>query len=395
MADFEVLSLLLSGVVNAVLIGLIVYVAVVRPWRLRRDALSEFPEVVTRLGMKTNDDGAGARYTVERGGYAVTASVDSPHFSMRRLGKGTGPPYLLGRLSTTAPHPEGQIPFATGNRDFDRYFRKRFASREVAERLASAGDRLLPITALIGKWRHKLSNLEVRTDYVSCGFKQGGSRPFYMPALLLEQALPDIIAMVSQIDAIASQPTAATGGTPDGIGVVDYRSIGRMTGHESETERQARIERKVAAAVRIAWLGPAILTVAIVSVCGFLVAALVSPIEPQMVRVGSIVATAGFVVAVATGSVLVGRPPYLRIVGRRPIFQAVVLPTIFALLPVMGAVLSLEVVHRALGRGVLEIAHHDGHPEPLGRERYAFGTFYALMAFAQVLFAGLIATLVW
>jgi|GEM_PF-3359587 len=109
--------------------------------------------------------------------------------------------------------PEGMVAFDSENALFDSRFKTRYATRELAEKIRNAGERLDPVINFIRRWRitHRWafgilarSWLEISDDairYSDVPLK-GGS--YGLPASRVERILPDLIAMVQAFEAIAS-----------------------------------------------------------------------------------------------------------------------------------------------------------------------------------------------
>jgi hypothetical protein len=104
--------------------------------------------------------------------------------------------------------PFGMVTLYSNDREFDRFFRTRFASEELAAQLAEASGLAAVVAPFRGTFARNLRGLSVTAEGVTCNLDFG--RPQHIPAEAVRELLPACIALAGLIEASAELAAADT-----------------------------------------------------------------------------------------------------------------------------------------------------------------------------------------
>ncbi|MEM7412542.1 MAG: hypothetical protein AAF430_20090 [Myxococcota bacterium] len=164
----------------------------------KRRAERQLPDAAAALGLE-RDGPQGARqqgrYKGQIGGRRVIVRPDT--FGMIRVGFESRPALSLSTDPAAVAVIEDVAPFETGDAAFDRLFRHRLASAEVAE-LLRTNERLRQRLVDFSK-SHSLRSFAVDAEYVTI---TGKVYAFfhYIPADRLEPLIADLVALADAIE---------------------------------------------------------------------------------------------------------------------------------------------------------------------------------------------------
>ena len=105
------------------------------------------------------------------------------------------------QLATYKPQiapPENMQAFDTGRSGFDRFFRTRYATREMAEKVGSHKALIELVENRLRKWTFAIRYLEIAPRVMRCSVIYGQSR--YIPEDILEKLLPELCELARLID---------------------------------------------------------------------------------------------------------------------------------------------------------------------------------------------------
>lgn len=159
--------------------------------RMRRDqAARRFPSLANQLGLAfvpPSARGAVGRLSGTLRGRKVLVDPDDQRLIAVRF---AGAPRVDFRNYEAASlrAPFGMVTAYSGDRAFDRFFKTRFASEEIVDRIAASerpGDRVAPFE---GRYSRQVKSLSVTSDGVNCRLDFGS--PPHIPVGAVEQLLP-------------------------------------------------------------------------------------------------------------------------------------------------------------------------------------------------------------
>ncbi len=186
------------------LLGTVVTVVTARLGR-RRAAL-DFPQLAATLGLTYAPpryrDMIGSLSGVVRG---RPVRIDPDEQKMIAVRFVAAPLVDLRSYEHGRGAPHGMVPVHTGHRDFDRFFRTRFASPEIAARLTQMQEPDALLRAFRGGLRRKVQSLSVTAEGVVCRLDFG--TPAYIPAGALQALLPACLALAEVVE--SDDPHAA------------------------------------------------------------------------------------------------------------------------------------------------------------------------------------------
>lgn len=169
-----------------------------------QQAMSELPMVAFKLGLRLNEDTSSAGEIMARsvelfGRYQTREVCVKPRRAMIEVGMNQMPDIDL--AINEKPHrsvPVDMVHFASGNKGFDKFFRKRWANPEIAEKLTRSASGLDYVGEFRRRWNRYLLYLDVTKDGIYCRVKYGHGT--YIPASVLEALLPDLCRLAEVLE---------------------------------------------------------------------------------------------------------------------------------------------------------------------------------------------------
>jgi len=182
-------------------------------WRKfgRRRARQQFPELSRELGLDyTPPRYSGAVGTLTGSFRGRVVRVDPDDQRLIKVRFRASPRIDLRSYEHSMRAPFDMVTIHSGDRAFDRFFKTRFASEPIAERIALSrepGRRLAPFT---GRFARQVQSLTVTGDGVVCRLDFGS--PPYIPAGALHELLPACVSLadlIEPVDQIGERHTSA------------------------------------------------------------------------------------------------------------------------------------------------------------------------------------------
>lgn len=184
-------------------IGMLMFAGMVAAFVLRRArarrASRQFPELAAKLGLShrapTQGKGIGI-LSGEYRGYHVHVDPDDQRRITVRFD--TAPNIDFRTYEIPRGAPPGMHTYYSSDRKFDAFFKTRFASSEVAARLAEIPTPRRLIEPFRGSYYRELKQVNITHHGVSCVFDFGN--PPHLPADAVEQLLPAMIEVARIVE---------------------------------------------------------------------------------------------------------------------------------------------------------------------------------------------------
>lgn len=188
---------------GALPVGMLLFAGTVAAYLRRRwgrsKAVRDFPAVAADLGLSfvaPRYKGTVGVLTGTFSGRVVRIDPDDQRMiAVRFAGK---PLVDLRSYEHGRGAPHGMVTVYSNDRNFDRYFRTRFADREIAARIAQAtapGDMLTPLQ---GAGTRAIQSLSITSEGVICRVDFG--TPPYIPSAALSRILPVCVALADLVE---------------------------------------------------------------------------------------------------------------------------------------------------------------------------------------------------
>jgi hypothetical protein len=182
----------------------------------RRRAAVRFPALASALGLQHTAPRYAGNVGVLAGTYAgrnVRVDPDDQR-SIKVRFHGT-PRVDLRTYENSLRAPFDMVTVHTGDRDFDRFFKTRFASEDVAALIAAAskpGERLRPF---LGRYARHVQSVTVTAEGVLCRLDFG--TPPYIPEGALHELLPACVELANLLEPAGSTQPSALGVEPASV----------------------------------------------------------------------------------------------------------------------------------------------------------------------------------
>jgi hypothetical protein len=203
-------GLLDSGLPIGILMFLGTAWAVLRRRLGRRRAAQRFPELAAQLGLTYAPPRYAGNVGVLSGTYegrAVRIDPDDQRLIKLRF-YGT-PRVDLRTYENSLRPPFDMVTVHSGDRDFDRFFKTRFASEDIAAAIATAKDPGRHLAPFSGRYARHVQSVTVTSEGVVCKLDFGS--PPYIPEGALHELLPACAALASLLEPSAgAAPSAET-----------------------------------------------------------------------------------------------------------------------------------------------------------------------------------------
>lgn len=170
-------------------------------WRKlgRRRARQQFPELSRELGLEfTPPRYAGAVGTLTGVYKGRTVRIDPDDQRLIKVRFHASPRIDLRSYEHAQRAPFDMVTIHSSDRTFDRFFKTRFASEGVAERIAAAPDPGRVLEPFMGRFARQVQSLTVTGDGVVCRLDFG--TPPYIPAGALHELLPACVSLADLIE---------------------------------------------------------------------------------------------------------------------------------------------------------------------------------------------------
>jgi hypothetical protein len=167
----------------------------------RKRAAQLFPEIARELGLDYTPPRYPGNVGVLSGVYANRAvRVDPDDQRLIKLRFRGMPRVDLRTYENAVRAPFDMTMVYSGDRSFDRFFKTRFASEEIAERIASTDNPGRHLTPFTGRYARHVQSLTVTPDGVVCRLDFGS--PPYIPAGALHELLPACAALADLLEPV-------------------------------------------------------------------------------------------------------------------------------------------------------------------------------------------------
>jgi hypothetical protein len=199
---------------NGLPIGILMFLgtafAFVRRKLGRRRAAARFPALASSLGLQYTAPRYAGNVGVLAGSYEGRSVRIDPDDQRSIKVRFHGTPRVdLRTYENSLRAPFDMVTVHTGDREFDRFFKTRFASEEVAAQIAAAaqpGQRLRPF---LGRYARHVQSVTLTAEGVVCRLDFGS--PPYIPEGALHELLPACVELANLVEpSDAPQPSAPT-----------------------------------------------------------------------------------------------------------------------------------------------------------------------------------------
>jgi hypothetical protein len=165
----------------------------------RKRAAQHYPELARELGLEYTPPRYRGNAGVLAGVYVQRAlRVDPDDQRLIKLRFRGAPRVDLRTYENAARAPFDMITVYSGDRGFDRFFKTRFASEEIAARIASTKNPSRHLAAFMGRYARHVQSLTVTSEGVVCRLDFG--TPPYIPAGALRELLPACAALADLLE---------------------------------------------------------------------------------------------------------------------------------------------------------------------------------------------------
>jgi hypothetical protein len=202
-----------SGLPIGILMFLGTAFAILRRRLGRRRAAVRFPALAASLGLEHTPPRYSGNVGVLTGMYAGRSVRVDPDDQRSIKVRFSGTPRVdLRTYENSLRAPFDMVTLHTGDREFDRFFKTRFASEEVAAHIAAVsqpGVRLRPFT---GRYARHVQSVTVTADGVVCRLDFG--TPPYIPEGALHELLPACVELANLLEPNDPAPASAPSPQP-------------------------------------------------------------------------------------------------------------------------------------------------------------------------------------
>lgn len=171
----------------------------------RKRAAQRFPELARELGLDyTPPRYSGAVGTLSGSYERRLVRIDPDDQRSIKLRFKGAPHVDLRTYENAVRAPFDMITVYSGDRAFDRFFKTRFASEDIAARIASTEGPSRHLSPFMGRYARHVQSITVTSEGVVCRLDFGS--PPYIPAGALHQLLPACAALADLLE--PQQPEA-------------------------------------------------------------------------------------------------------------------------------------------------------------------------------------------
>ena len=180
----------------------------------RKKAAARFPALASALGLEHTPPRYAGNVGVLTGTYAGrSVRVDPDDQRLIKIRFHGAPRIDLRTYENSLRAPFDMVTVHTGDREFDRFFKTRFASEDVAAHIAAASQPGQLLRPFLGRYARHVQSITVTAEGVVCRLDFG--TPPYIPEGALHELLPACAALADLLEpsdaaASASSPAPAS-----------------------------------------------------------------------------------------------------------------------------------------------------------------------------------------
>ena len=220
-------SLLSSLPLGLIMFGGTAFAILRRKWNRKRVA-QDFPALGRELGLEyTAPRYAGAAGTLAGSYSDRVVRIDPDEQRLLKVRFHGTPRVDLRSYQHTAAAPFDMVTIYSRDRDFDRFFRTRYATEAIAQRIAAAEQPGRYLRAFQGSHARQIQSVTVTSDGVVCRFD-------YMSTEALRDLLPGCVALADLIEpselASVPEPPASAPLSEESVGVDVQGSVSPAEG---------------------------------------------------------------------------------------------------------------------------------------------------------------------
>lgn len=182
----------------------------------RRRAVARFPALASALGLQHTPPRYAGNVGVLAGSYEgrnVRVDPDDQR-SIKVRFHGT-PRVDLRTYENSLRAPFDMVTLHTGDRQFDRFFKTRFASEDVAAHIAAAAQPGESLRPFVGRYARHVQSVTVTSEGVVCRLDFG--TPPYIPEGALHELLPACVALANLLEPSDSATPSAPSAEPASV----------------------------------------------------------------------------------------------------------------------------------------------------------------------------------
>jgi len=208
-----------GGLLGTLPIGILMFVgtavAFVRRKLERKRSAQRFPALATSLGLEFTAPRYAGNVGIMTGTYdgrPVRIDPDDQRLIKLRF---HGPVRVdLRTYENSLRPPFDMVTVHSGDREFDRFFKTRFASEDIAARIGTSKEVSQVVEAFQGRYSRHVQSVTVMSEGVVCRLDFGS--PPYIPEGALRELLPACAKLANLLEPVevASQAVAAPSAAP-------------------------------------------------------------------------------------------------------------------------------------------------------------------------------------
>lgn len=182
----------------------------------RRRAVVRFPALASALGLEHTPPRYAGNVGVLAGSYegrSVRVDPDDQR-SIKVRFHGT-PRVDMRTYENSLRAPFDMVTVHTGDREFDRFFKTRFASEDVAAHIARVARPGQSLRSFLGRYARHVQSVTVTSEGVVCRLDFG--TPPYIPEGALHELLPACVALANLLEPSDSATPSAPGAEPASV----------------------------------------------------------------------------------------------------------------------------------------------------------------------------------
>jgi hypothetical protein len=174
----------------------------------RRRAAARFPALASTLGLQYTPPRYAGNVGVLAGTYrGRNVRVDPDEQRSIKVRFDSAPRVDLRTYENSLRAPFDMVTVHTGDREFDRYFKTRFASEDVAAHIAGASQPGQLLRPFLGRYARHVQSLTATAEGVVCRLDFG--TPPYIPEGALQELLPACVELANLLEPVdAARPSA-------------------------------------------------------------------------------------------------------------------------------------------------------------------------------------------
>lgn len=169
----------------------------------RRRAVQRFPALASQLGLEHTPPRYPGNVGVLTGTYeGRSLRVDPDDQRLIKLRFHHNPRVDLRTYENSLRAPFDMVTVHSGDREFDRFFKTRFASEDIAARIATSQQPGRHLRPFVGRYSRHVQSVTVTSEGVVCRLDFGS--PPYIPEGALHELLPACAKLADLLEPIGS-----------------------------------------------------------------------------------------------------------------------------------------------------------------------------------------------